>query len=1148
MKKTALIKNAIREIWDSKARFLSILGIIFLGVAFFSGIKATGPNMEKTANTYFADQHLADLNLQSTMGLTATDLERIESNSYVKKVEVSQQIDLALPDSNEVIKLYGRTNSDTLNEYVVTSGRLPKNAQEIALDDHATYKNDFKIGDTFTLPESTSLTETKLKIVGFVKRPNYIENVSRGNTIVGKGAIDYFGVTDAAIFSDEETYLGLAIALKNMPTDSYSDAYVKRRDTALASIKKDLAERPAERLLEVREEADIAITDGQAKIDDGQKEIADAEQKLATAKKQIDDGQTTLDSAKKTAEDQLAAGKKKLDDTAAQLKAAESQIAAAQEKITASEKTLQDNQTALNEKIAAFNQQKADWEAVRPSAAEKLTQLQTLQSGLSQATPNLEAILAISDDALFSQSILAFGVSMNAQLDGQADLGLFNGYQPLKESLVALETAPTRESGATLQTALANFSTEVNTTTTLTEQQITAADQKIAAGADQLNAAKAQLDAGAATLDAGKKELATQTATFKEGQTQLTAGQAEFAAKEKSGQAELSAEQKKLDDAQKEYMTGLATYQKEKDKNLPDLEKAQDELTTKKADLDALAKPEYIYTTREDNPGYSEFSDNAKRITNIATVFPVLFFLIAALISFTTMTRMVEEKRGEIGTLKALGYRNGEIAQKYLIYAGVSAIIGGVLGIIIGNLLFPSMIFNAYGALYNLPKIVIAWYPLDILIAMAVALLCTVGSSLFVLRVDLFNVPAVLMRPKAPKAGKRLVLERVKFIWSRLSFIQKITMRNLFRYKARALMTILGIAGCMSLMLTGFGLRDSIGDIVGLQFNKLWHYQGVVTFNDNFSKEDNVAYQKVLDDVDGLDQTMNVSNQNFTVEKTGVNTQDVSLYAPEHPEKMADFILFNSRQTKKTYKLTDSGAIINEKLASLFDIKAGDTLKIKNADGDMYPIKIAAVVENYLSHYLYVTPTYYEKIFGKAPNFNSQLLLFKTVPKDEDAVANKLMASKNVLNVSFMSTVSKAMSDTMSSLNIVVWVLIISAAILAFIVLYNLTNINISERIRELSTIKVLGFYNNEVTMYVYRENIILTLFGILFGGLLGIAVHKFVLTTVEVDLIMFGPNIHWLSFVYASLLTILFTLLVMFFMHRKLRKVDMIEALKSNE
>lgn len=511
---------------------------------------------------------------------------------------------------------------------------------------------------------------------------------------------------------------------------------------------------------------------------------------------------------------------------------------------------------------------------------------------------------------------------------------------------------------------------------------------------------------------------------------------------------------------------------------------------------------------------------------------------------------MVEEKRMEIGSMKALGYRNGEIAFKFLVYASIASLCGAILGLIVGYYLFPTIIFDAYGQLYNIPDFITPWYFSYSLIGVLVAVLCTAGAAMVVLRIDLFSTSATLLRPKAPKAGQRIFLERLKPIWNRLSFIQKVTARNLFRYKQRMLMTVLGIAGCMALIITGFGLKDSISDIVNVQFNKIWHYQAVVTFKEDATANESKEYQRSIDKTENLKETMPLHVETLKTTKKTNAKQDVSVYVPKNPATIDQFILFNKRQTGEKYQLTNAGVIINEKLANLFNYKVGDTLVLKNNDNQEFQLKIAAIAENYTGHFAYITPEYYEKIFKKAPQYNTEFLLFdkKLDEKTEASVGKTLMENKKVLNVSFLSVSSDALDDTIHSLNIVVWVLITVSGILAFIVLYNLTNINISERIRELSTIKVLGFYDNEVTMYVYRENIILTLIGIVIGCFFGKVVHGYVLTTVEVDMLMFSPTIHWISYFYSAVITMFFTLLVMVFMHRKLKKVNMIEALKSNE
>jgi putative ABC transport system permease protein len=364
------------------------------------------------------------------------------------------------------------------------------------------------------------------------------------------------------------------------------------------------------------------------------------------------------------------------------------------------------------------------------------------------------------------------------------------------------------------------------------------------------------------------------------------------------------------------------------------------------------------------------------------------------------------------------------------------------------------------------------------------------------------------------------------------------------------LMTVLGIAGCMAMIITGFGLKDSIGDIVDLQFSKIWQYDATVTYNPDATDEESQNYLKVRDDLKEVSNHLGLSQKTVEVTKKGYTKQEVVIDTPKDTESFKDFIVFKDRKTDETYELDDTGVIINEKLANLFDVESGDLITIKTADDEIKELKVKVISENYAMHFIYMTPKFYEETFGKAPEYNVDLLKFKEklTESEEEKLAETLMDTKKAINVSFTSQIGKAMDDTMGSLNIVVWVLIISAAMLAFIVLYNLTNINISERIRELSTIKVLGFYDKEVTMYVYRENNILTLLGILLGCVLGKLLHGFVIKTAEVDLMMFPPDIHFISYVYSAILTLLFSTVVMFVMHRRLRKVDMIEALKSTE
>lgn len=562
-----------------------------------------------------------------------------------------------------------------------------------------------------------------------------------------------------------------------------------------------------------------------------------------------------------------------------------------------------------------------------------------------------------------------------------------------------------------------------------------------------------------------------------------------------------------------------------------------------------LELPKVYVTDRTINPGYAEYKDNADRLSAIATAFPVFFFLIAALVSLTTMTRMVEEQRLQIGTLKALGYGSMDIMTKFLVYGTLASLAASIAGLAIGFTLFPGIIYNAYSQLYNLPGVIKSFYPAYAIISIIVALVCTAMTAMIASRVELRSNASVLMRPKAPKSGQRIMLERFSFLWKRLSFVQKVTARNLFRYKQRMFMTVIGVAGCTALILTGFGLKDSIGSIADRQFGGIMKYNALVALHDNATAGDKASYAELIKQESAVTGTLDVLQEAMTARAKGVNDQEVRIFVPAAADQLAPFVVLKDRITDEPKMLTDEGAIITEKLAKLYDLVPGDSLTVLDSNNEEYQVKVSAVTENYVLHYVYMTPAYYAKVFGGGAVYNTQLLNYSAQDKQwEDHFGEKLTANGQVALVSFSSGVGEAFDGTMKSMDVVIVVLIVSAAALAFVVLYNLTNINVSERVRELSTIKVLGFYDKEVTMYIYRENILLTLLGIIFGGALGILLHGFVLSTAELDATMFAPLIKWQSYLYAALLTVLFSGIVMAFMHLKLKRIHMIEALKSVE
>lgn len=561
--------------------------------------------------------------------------------------------------------------------------------------------------------------------------------------------------------------------------------------------------------------------------------------------------------------------------------------------------------------------------------------------------------------------------------------------------------------------------------------------------------------------------------------------------------------------------------------------------------LDSL---EYYVFDRTDNTGYSGYKDSINSLDKIASVLPVFFFLLALMICLTTMTRMVEENRVEIGTLKALGYGNFEISKKYIIYASLASISGCILGILIGSNILPSVISNAYESLYSLPKVSIHYYNSYIIQSMVVSILCTVGASLFVISVELKDKPSNLMKVKAPKVGKKILLERITPLWKRLNFNYKVTFRNIFRYKQRMIMTVLGISGCMAILVTGFGLKDSNVGVVKRQFEHLWNYEAMVIVDSDSADETNNKYNDVLEGLPGYESSLNLHQESVTFSKKDMNNQEATVYVPEDTNKLGDFITLNDRKTGEEYKISNDGVIITEKLAKLLGASTGDVITLKDDSNNTYEIKIDKVAENYVKHFIYMSKEYYEKVFGKEPIYNTQLLNIDKDNADEDEISSKLLECENVINVTLTSKMQKTMEESTANMNLVMIVIIVSAGCLAFVVLYNLNNINVSERIRELSTIKVLGFFDDEVTMYILRENVILTLLGTITGSVLGKMLHAFIIYTSETDTMMMYPNVSITSYIISAGITILFSIIVMVIMHIKLKNVDMIDALKSNE
>ncbi|MDF2942041.1 MAG: hypothetical protein K0S01_899 [Herbinix sp.] len=575
---------------------------------------------------------------------------------------------------------------------------------------------------------------------------------------------------------------------------------------------------------------------------------------------------------------------------------------------------------------------------------------------------------------------------------------------------------------------------------------------------------------------------------------------------------------------------------------------AEDKITEAEKELAKLEVPTWYVLDRGSIEAYVEFEQNADRIGAIGKVFPAIFFLVAALISLTTMTRMVEEERIQIGTLKALGYSKKAIAMKYILYALLATLGGSMFGAIIGLKVLPTTIITAYKIMYsNIPKVITPFNTYYAALATILSVLCVGLATFIACYKELLAKPAELMRPEAPKNGKRVMLERIPFIWNRLTFTWKATIRNLLRYKKRFFMTIFGIGGCMALLLVGFGLKDSIFVIYTRQFDEIMLYDATVSIDKKATENQVSDLEAKIENNESITSSVKVQNGSVDISFNG-KTKSLTMFIPENPKAFEDYVTFRKRVGHKKYSLDDTGVILTEQIAKKLGITVGDIITITKEDKKAV-VKVSAITENYLTHYVYMTPSLYQSLFKADVDYNEYFLLLPGVAGDKVLqVGNDLLEQSAATGVFYTSYYQDMLSNILVSLDIVVWVLIIAAGALAFVVLYNLNNININERRRELATIKVLGFYNNEMAAYVYRENIVLTIIGAAFGVIFGIILHRFVITTVEVDLVMFGRNIDPSSYLYSILLTFLFSAFVNFVMFFKLKKIDMVESLKSVE
>ena len=1209
MKKNILRKDFIIEIKKTMGRFVSIFFIVALGVAFYSGIRASEPSMRITADQYFDDSELMDLKVMGTMGLTKADIKAIGKVSGIEAVEGGYSKDVLCPvgDNEKVVHMLSMQKN--FDQVSLVEGRLPEKAGECLVDEDFLSYTDLKVGDTVTFHSgdgealTDSLVTDTYKIVGIGNSPLYI-SFGRGSSTIGTGEISGFVVVDKASF-DMDVYTEAYVKVSGAEEKTaFTDEYNNLSDAAKEAVSAIEEERCVARKQEIVDEANEKLADSEKTVNEKSQELENAKKELESgkskaaeelekAKQQLTDGEAELADAKQQIADgetQLADAKAQLNDKQAQLDSAEAQYESGKAQLDQKEQELADAEqvylsnyskympiiTAGKEQIAAGKSQIADGKKQLDEGLAPLNQLKDglaeIEDGISQCDSEI-AGLNTQLSGMDSNEYQKY-VNIPKENRNEEQQAYVEKWENLNTQLAGIQERKTQlENTKQEKLKQAGFATEADLEAQITsltkqkadldakekallqqeqalaaqEEELLSAGRQITDGKSQIAAARSQLDSTKSQITDGKAQIQSAWALLNEKEGTLNASKAQLA----SGEQELADGRSKYEQAAKEAEEQITDGQAKITDGEKQLTDARQKIADAKAEIKKIENPKWYVQTREDAlTEYQGYGDNADRMRSIGKVFPVLFFLVAALISLTTMTRMVEEQRVQIGTMKALGYGKAAIAGKYIGYALIATLGGSIFGVLAGEKILPFIIIYAYMILYkHLPAILVPYHMSYALQASGIAVACTLIATIASCYKELAAEPAELMRPAAPKQGKRILLERIGIIWKHLNFTWKSTVRNLIRYKKRFFMTIFGIGGCMALMVVGFGLKDCIYEIVSLQYEKVQFYDAATYMSDDISEENRQQLHDYLDQNADIKETIEARMQKTDV-KSASGKKTLYLMVPSDNEKIEDFLSFHSRTNKdEVYSLKKDEVILTEKMASLLNVKVGDELTIEDEDRGDQTVTVGAICENYMSHYLYLSPEKYEELYGVPAEYNTIIYSVKDGKDDQiEKIGTKLLSMDGVLNVSYTSSIEGRLDDMLRSLNLVIVVLIVSAGMLAFVVLYNLNNINITERQRELATLKVLGFYDGEVASYVYRENILLTIIGSVVGMVLGNLLHRYIILTVEVEEAMFGRQIHWQSYLYSFLFTVAFSLFVNWVMFYKLKKIDMVESLKSVE
>lgn len=1060
-KKQAYYKNLQRTIFKSKARFFSIFSIVFLGAAFFAGLRNTPGTMIASIDQYLDDYHFADLTYIVSLGLSQDDIDSIQNIEGIERIEYGYQFDAQMKNEDDLlgIKVYTseKFDKDMINRPDLLEGQFPQKDNECLIDRSLVDDYALKVGEKITISNDQGTKE--FLIVGIVDDTRYISELDRGTNSLGDGTNvgfieilndknDFLAMPDELYdLRDEDIlYNQLSVSVKGAKNyNLFSEEYDDYIETVNTKMKSTLSLRMS-RLYD-----DIT---------------SDAQKELDKAEKEYNNGYKTYQDSKDLFDSKILEAKIQLTNAKIKLAEKEEEFLKASQGATKEASSLTKEIESLKKQVDQLNQQLKEQKSDTSNTQNNTSQLPT--------TDDIKEQLPSTDD-------------IKDQLPSQDDMkDQIPSNDKINDTVSSWKIPSTEELSKTLE--------QISQTLDKTSQAVD--------GLLQLSDASLQIQKAKLEIQKQENKL-----TLEELKTNKQLEEAKL----------------KLDDASQK-------------------------INDAKKELNKIPKGKVYTLTRQENAGIMSFEANKESISSIADVFPLMFFLVSALVSLTTMTRMVEEQRGQSGILRALGYSKWEVIKQYVIYVILATFFACILGIFAGTEFFPRIIYFLYNLMMfkvNAPIMI----DLSLSIALQtifISVFVTLFVTLFVCIQELNLMPSVLMRPKAPKIGKRIFLEKITFIWKRLSFNQKVTMRNILRYKKRFFMSIIGIAGCTGLIITGFGVKSSVSQVVSLQYEEVLKYDALVRLEDNILTKTALQYEENLRQRDEVTNVEYVLEQSINILK---NKEDLigNLVVYRSMDNISNFISFRDYRTGKQLVLDDEGVILSQKTAELLDVEVNDTVDIE-VNGTKYNVKVSGITKNYFMNYIYMSQNLYESLTSSQLEVNHAFLNMKKMNQSNQKTLEDYMKTKQYGSISYMDDVGSSFNKQVQSVDMVVIILIVCAGALNFIVLYNLTNINIQERKSEIATIKVLGFRKKEVYDYVFRENILLSIIGSIIGMFFGYVLHQFIIRTVELDMTMFIRTLNPWSYIIAVALTIGFTLFINLTMRRVLNRVNMVESLKSIE